>query len=87
MKKVQSSASWLALLLHSRPEKFSKFRKDERGISMDDDNSTGTNMIWAVAMIIIVAMIAGALYYSGALSGRRTDPTQKIDVEVSTPSR
>ena len=54
---------------------------------MADDNSTGTNMIWAVAMIIIVAMIAGALYYNGALSGRRTNPTQKIDVEVSAPSR
>ena len=53
----------------------------------DEDNSTGTNMIWAVAMIIIVAIIAGALYYSGALSGRRTNPTQKIDVEVSAPSR
>jgi hypothetical protein len=53
----------------------------------DEDNSTGTNMIWAVAMIIIVAIIAGALYYSGALNGRRTQPTQKIDVEVSTPSR
>ena len=53
----------------------------------DDDNSTGTNMIWAVAMIIIVAIIAGALYFSGALSGRRNQPSQKIDVEVSAPSR
>ena len=51
----------------------------------DEDNSTGTNMIWAVAMIIIVAIIAGALFYSGALSGRR-NPTQKIDVEVSAPA-
>ena len=54
---------------------------------MSDDNSTGTNMIWAVAMIIIVAIIAGALYYRGALNVRRTSPTQKIDVEVSAPSR
>ena len=54
----------------------------------DEDNSTGTNMIWAVAMIIIVAIIAGALYYSGFL-GRRTPATQKIDVEVnaSVPAR
>ena len=58
-----------------------------RRIYMADDNSTGTNMIWAIAMIIIVAIIAGALYYSGALSGRRANPTQKIDVEVSAPSR
>jgi hypothetical protein len=54
---------------------------------MADDDSTGTNMIWAVAMIIIVAIIAGALFYSGALSGRRANPAQKIDVEVSAPSR
>lgn len=52
---------------------------------MADENSTGTNMIWAVAMIIIVAIIAGALYYSGALSGRR-NADQKIDVEVSAPA-
>jgi hypothetical protein len=44
-------------------------------------------MIWAVAMIIIVAIIAGALFYSGALSGRRSNPTQKIDVEVSAQAR
>jgi hypothetical protein len=54
---------------------------------MDDDSSTGTNMIWAVAMIIIVAIIAGALYFSGALRGtNRPTPTQKIDVEVSAPA-
>jgi hypothetical protein len=52
---------------------------------MADDDSTGSNMIWAVAMIIIVAIIAGALYYSGALSGRRTTD-QKIDVEVKAPA-
>jgi hypothetical protein len=51
---------------------------------MADDNSTGTNMIWAVAMIIIVAIIAGALYYSGALRNRPTQ--QKIDVEVTAPA-
>lgn len=49
----------------------------------DGDNSTGSNMIWAVAMIIIVAIIAGALYYSGFLGGTKR---QKIDVEVSAPS-
>ena len=54
---------------------------------MAEDETTGTNMIWAVAMIIIVAIIAGALYYSGALRGTRSEPAQKIDVEVSAPSR
>lgn len=50
---------------------------------MDDGNSTASNMIWAVAMIIIVAIIAGALYYGGFLSGKTH---QKVDVEVSVPS-
>lgn len=50
---------------------------------MDDGNSTASNMIWAIAMIIIVAIIAGALYYGGFLSGKSR---QKIDVEVSAPS-
>ena len=52
---------------------------------MSEENSTGSNLIWAVTLIIIVALIAGALYYSGFLGG--TKSTQKIDVEVSTPAR
>ena len=50
---------------------------------MAEENSTGSNLIWAVTLIIIVAMIAGALYYSGFLGGTKK---QKIDVEVSAPS-
>ena len=50
---------------------------------MADENSTASNMIWAVAMIIIVGIIAGTLYYGGFLSGKTR---QKIDVEVSAPS-
>ncbi len=50
---------------------------------MSDGNDTGSNMIWAVAMIIIVAIIAGALYYSGFLGGTKKE---KIDINVSAPS-
>ena len=50
---------------------------------MSEENSTGSNLIWAVTLIIIVAMIAGALYYSGFLGGTKK---QKIDVEVSAPT-
>jgi hypothetical protein len=49
---------------------------------MDEGNSTASNMIWALAMIIIVAIIAGALYYGGFLSGKTR---QKIDVDISAP--
>ena len=40
-------------------------------------------MIWAVAMIIIVAILAGAVYYSGILTGNRK---QEIDVDVKVPA-
>jgi len=50
----------------------------------DGDGSGGAagNAIWALALILIVAMIVGVVYYSGIL---RTSPTKKIDVEVSAP--
>lgn len=59
------------------------FRKGEAHKIMAEDNSTGSNAIWAVAMIIIVAMIAGAVYYSGMLSGTKK---HDVDVEVKVPS-
>ena len=48
-----------------------------------DGNGTGSNAIWAVALIIIVAIIAGVVFYSGAFTGG----TKKVDVDVSVPSR
>ena len=50
---------------------------------MSEENSTGSNMIWAVALIIIVAIMAGTLYYGGFLSG---ETKQEIDVDVKVPS-
>jgi len=50
---------------------------------MSEENSTGNNLIWAIAMIIIVAMIAGALYYSGFLGGTKKE---RIDINISAPS-
>jgi hypothetical protein len=47
------------------------------------EESTGSNMIWAVTMIIIVAILAGAVYYSGILSGKSK---QEIDVDVKVPN-
>ena len=49
---------------------------------MSEENSTGNNLIWAITTIIIVALIAGSLYYSGFLGGTRK---QKIDVEITAP--
>jgi outer membrane murein-binding lipoprotein Lpp len=50
---------------------------------MADENGTGNNLIWAIAMIIIVAIIAGALYYSGCLGGTKKE---RIDINVTAPS-
>ncbi len=51
---------------------------------MAEENGTGSNVIWALATIIIVAMIVGAMYYSGFLGGKKK---HEIDVEISAPSR
>ena len=51
---------------------------------MADENGTGNNLIWAIAMIIIVAIIAGALYYSGFLGGTKKE---EVDINISAPSR
>ena len=49
---------------------------------------TGSNAVWAIAFVVIVGLIVGALYYSGALR-KLTNPQpqgQKINVEVSQPA-
>ena len=50
---------------------------------MAEENSTGSNLVWAVTLIIIVAIMAGAVYYSGILSGKSK---QEIDVDVKVPA-
>ena len=53
---------------------------------MDEENSTGNNLIWAITIIIIVAIIAGALFYSGGLREKKQEIDVKIDVPAA-PSR
>lgn len=52
---------------------------------MDERETTASNAIWAVALIIIVAIIVGAVYYSGVLqkAGHKTE----VDVDISAPKR
>lgn len=45
---------------------------------MSEENSTGNNMIWAITTLLIVTIIAGALYYSGFLGG-----TKKTDININ----
>ena len=50
---------------------------------MAEENTTASNLIWAIALIIIVAIMAGAVYYSGILTGKQK---QEIDVDVKVPA-
>jgi hypothetical protein len=50
---------------------------------MAEENGTGSNLIWAITTIIIVAIIAGALYYSGFLGGTKKE---QIDIKVDAPA-
>lgn len=47
-------------------------------------NGTGSNAVWAIALIIVVAIIAAVVYYSGIL---RTSPNKKVDnITVTAPA-
>jgi len=50
---------------------------------MADENNTGNNLIWAITTLIIVAIIAGALYYSGFLGGTKKDGA---DINITVPA-
>jgi hypothetical protein len=61
-----------------------KILKEKEEITiMSEDNNTGNNLIWAITTLIIVAIIAGALYYSGFLGGTKKE---RIDINVTTPA-
>lgn len=53
---------------------------------MSEENSTGNNLIWAITMIIVVAIIGGAIYFLALKTDTRPKDT-KIDVDVSVPAR
>lgn len=51
---------------------------------MEKEN-TASSFIWALALIIIVAIIAGTLYYSGFLSGS-SKKKHEIDIKIEAPA-
>lgn len=46
--------------------------------------SVASNFIWALALIVVVMIIVGALYYGGVFSNKKKT---EIDVDVSVPAR
>jgi hypothetical protein len=51
---------------------------------MADEEGTASNAIWAVAMVIIVAMIIGGVYYVTQMRG---PAEKKVDINVTAPAR
>ena len=51
---------------------------------MAEAESTGSSFIWALAMVIIVAIIAAALFYGGFLGGGKTK--HDVDIKIDAPS-
>lgn len=56
-------------------------------VTVEREGGTANSAIWAIAFIVIVGMIVGALYYSGALRklSNAAQP-QKVNVEVAVPA-
>ena len=55
-------------------------------VATESRESPASSFIWALAFIIIVGMIVGALYYSGFLRRVTHQPAQKVDVTVQQPA-
>ena len=51
----------------------------------DTGSGTASNAIWAVVLVLIVAMIVGAVYYSGALRGTAGGSKTDVDIKVNPP--
>ena len=49
----------------------------------DEDGGGAGNFVWAIALIIIVAIVAAVVMSGGFLSGG----DKKIDVDIKTPAR
>lgn len=49
----------------------------------EEGNNTASNFIWALALIIVVGMIVGAVYYGGFLGGTKK---HGVDINISAPS-
>jgi hypothetical protein len=50
---------------------------------MAEESSGSSNFIWAIAMIIIVAILAGMVYYSGMLGGAKK---HEVDIDIKAPA-
>lgn len=52
---------------------------------MADNENTGSNLVWAIALIIIVAIVAGTAFFGFKQLNRNT--RHDVDVEINVPKR
>ncbi|CAN5591640.1 hypothetical protein BH10ACI3_BH10ACI3_04780 [soil metagenome] len=54
----------------------------------EGSSSTASNAIWAFAFVVIVGLLAGAIYYSGIMKKGSAAPAaqEKINIKVAPPS-
>jgi len=52
----------------------------------NEGDSTGSNVVWAIALVVIVAIIAAVVYSGGFLDGGRGGD-KKINVDITAPAR
>ena len=52
---------------------------------MTEENGTGSNAVWAIALIIVVAIIGAVVYYSGVLKQTGSKKAD-IDINVTAPA-
>lgn len=50
---------------------------------MEEREGIGVNLIWAITMLIAVALIAGAIYYTGLLGVG--NQSKDVNVEIKVP--
>lgn len=52
---------------------------------MAEGEGTGSSVVWALALVIIVAIIAGVFFYSGGFLGG--SQKKDIDIDIKAPAR
>lgn len=49
--------------------------------------STASSAIWAIAILLMVALVVGAFFYSGLGNKMFRSTERKVDVNITVPNR
>lgn len=79
--ELEADVGWHTVCINAPAVSCSSLKE---GTMADEGTGTASSAIWAVALIVIVVIIFGALYYGGILSGKQK---KEIDINVTAPAR